>query len=171
MLSLDSGRWKDLEHAYGSARDIPPLLRLLLEFPPHTGDEAEPYFSLWSALCHQGDVYTASYAAVPHIVHALASNPARAHWDYFLLPTAIEIARSHGNGPAIPPELASDYRAALVALPELAARAATRELDELYCRVLAAAVVTAKGQQKLGEAILELTPEVLPKFMDWLYEQ
>jgi hypothetical protein len=171
MLSLDSDRWTELQHAYGAASDLPALLRQLADFPPHAHDKAEPYFSLWSALCHQGDVYTASYAAVPHIVQALASDPIRAHWDYFLLPTSIEIARSQGRGPSMPGELAPDYQAALAALPGLAGRTASRDLDELYCRVLAAALVTVKGQPHFGEAILELTPEVLPKFMDWVYEQ
>lgn len=29
MLSLESSRWSALEHAYGQASDIPPLLRQL----------------------------------------------------------------------------------------------------------------------------------------------
>jgi hypothetical protein len=29
MLSLDSPRWSELEHAYGAASDIPSLLRQL----------------------------------------------------------------------------------------------------------------------------------------------
>ena len=29
---------------------------------------------LWSSLCHEGDVYTASYAAVPHIVQMANSS-------------------------------------------------------------------------------------------------
>ena len=68
MLTGDDERWSALEHAYGEASDIPVLLRQLANFPPHEDHRAEPYFSLWSALCHQGDVYSASYAAVPEII-------------------------------------------------------------------------------------------------------
>ena len=62
LLDLDDGGWAQLEHAYGSAADIPALLRQLRSFPPGRDYQSEPYFSLWSALCHQGEVYTASYA-------------------------------------------------------------------------------------------------------------
>jgi len=71
MLDLDDPRWSDLTHAYGKASDIPDLLRQLDKLPLATGD-AEPWFSLWSALAHQGDVYPASFAAVPHVVAMLA---------------------------------------------------------------------------------------------------
>ena len=33
-------------------------------------------FKLWSALCHQGGVYSACFAAVPRIIHTL---PPQAH--------------------------------------------------------------------------------------------
>ncbi len=69
MLSLEDARWADLRHAYGSAGDIPSLLRTLSDdCSPSRSSNAEPWFSLWSSLCHQGNVYTASYAAVPHLV-------------------------------------------------------------------------------------------------------
>jgi hypothetical protein len=58
MLSLDSPRWADLTHAYGVASDIPELLRQLHSLPDSSG-ESEPWFNLWSALAHQGDVYPA----------------------------------------------------------------------------------------------------------------
>jgi hypothetical protein len=71
MLDLHSARWHDLEHAYGSAGDIPDLLRQLPTAAVRSPDgEREPWFTLWSALCHQGDVYPASFAAFPHIIAA-----------------------------------------------------------------------------------------------------
>jgi hypothetical protein len=79
MLSLDSPHWRELQHAYGSAADIPPLLRALESLPPSAGRE-EPWFTLWSALAHQGDVYSASFAAVPHVIRALSIASARAHF-------------------------------------------------------------------------------------------
>jgi len=67
MLSLESPRWSELTHAYGCASDIPALLRQLMAVSDANADE-EPWFTLWSALAHQGDVYSASFAAVPHVV-------------------------------------------------------------------------------------------------------
>lgn len=165
MLSLDSPDWSQLEHAYGRASDIPDLLHQLEEFPPHDGYEAPPYFMLWSSLCHQNDVYTASYAAVPHIIRILASAPTRAHWDFFLLPTCIEIERSKGRGPAIPETLRASYFDALNRIPLLAAAASEATRDEIYTRAIAAAIAVSKGQPALGEAILELDPNSVKEFM------
>ncbi|MET9540555.1 hypothetical protein ABZY16_24080 [Streptomyces sp. NPDC006553] len=52
--------WSQLSHAYGSAQDIPALLA-------HIASEPTPelWSDLWSALCHQGSVYSASFAALP----------------------------------------------------------------------------------------------------------
>ncbi|MHC5906440.1 hypothetical protein ACVNF4_21420 [Streptomyces sp. S6] len=53
--------WSRLSHAYGPADDIPGLFAGLDGGP---GDK-EIWSGLWSALCHQGTVYTASFAALP----------------------------------------------------------------------------------------------------------
>ena len=82
MLSLDSPRWAELQHAYGNAADIPSLLFDLTRLPRSEG-EAEPWFSLWSAMAHQGDVFSASFAAVPHVIEALSSDPTAADSSYF----------------------------------------------------------------------------------------
>ena len=73
MLELDDPRWSELSHAYGGASDIPALLRQLAKSPRQQGTKEEPWFTLWSSLCHQGDAYSASYAAIPHIVEMAAS--------------------------------------------------------------------------------------------------
>src|SRR5271156_1016157 len=72
MLSLESPEWASLYHAYGPASDIPRLLRQLDTLPIADGD-AEPWFSIWSALAHQGDVIR------------LRSQPCRT-WFEFSLP-------------------------------------------------------------------------------------
>ena len=45
MLSLESSRWSELEHAYGQASDIPPLLRQLRDLPGSEG-QSEPCLAL-----------------------------------------------------------------------------------------------------------------------------
>ncbi|MFI0961024.1 hypothetical protein ACH4S8_06375 [Streptomyces sp. NPDC021080] len=52
--------WSRLHHAYGTAEDVPGLLAAV-------GPDAEDpgWTKLWSRLCHQGTVYSASYAALP----------------------------------------------------------------------------------------------------------
>ena len=53
--------WSVLQHAYGTAEDIPALLDRA------AADDQEAWSELWSALCHQGTSYTASYAALPRL--------------------------------------------------------------------------------------------------------
>jgi hypothetical protein len=56
-------------------------------------DDADPWEAIWSALAHQGDVYSASFAAVPHVVAALEQDPAQAGSSYFQFPAWVEICR------------------------------------------------------------------------------
>ena len=60
--------WTNLRHAYGAAADVPALLNRL---SPDPVDEV--WGELWSRICHQGSVYSASFAALP----ALAETAAR----------------------------------------------------------------------------------------------
>lgn len=57
---MTTPHWHELTHAYGSAEDIPALFARL----GGTEDDAV-WNDLWSALCHQGDVYEASWMAMP----------------------------------------------------------------------------------------------------------
>lgn len=168
MLSLESPRWAELEHAYGSAADIPALLRQLSELPGCQG-VAAPWFMLWSALAHQGDVYTASFAAVPHVVEALASAPLRADSAYFQFPAWVEICRVKNNTD-IPLDLRPAYFASLARLPNLVAAASSREWDSDFLACTLAAVAAAKGQAVIAEAVMEVSsPEVAREFMEWFH--
>ena len=64
MLSLDDNRWSDLTGGYKTQFDPRPLL-LELETTP---DSATAWHELWEELHHQGDVGSASYAAIPQLV-------------------------------------------------------------------------------------------------------
>ena len=168
MLSLDSPRWNELSHAYGSAADIPALLRALESLPSVDG---EPWETLWSSLAHQGDVYPASFAAVPHVVRALASDPTRATFAYFQFPAWVEVCRQK-HGTPIPEDLAPAYFTALKELPGLVAAAAAAPWDnELMLPCAMAAIAAAKGEARVAEAALELTPDMASSFMEWVVQQ
>jgi len=166
MLNLDSPRWAELQHAYGAASDIPALLRQLGALPESKGEE-DPWFSIWSALAHQGDVYSASFAAVPHVVSALAKNPSQACSAYFQFPAWVEICRKQKRV-AVPGDLQSAYTQALGKLPALVASASSREWDDEFLACALSAIAAAKGHASVAEASLELTPEVAADFMEWL---
>lgn len=69
--------------SYGPAEDIPPLLESLYTKP--IGFEGTATWEeLWNALYHQGDITTAAYAALPHILEIASASEeqgkAQASW-------------------------------------------------------------------------------------------
>ena len=166
-LPLNDPAWAELSHAYGSAADIPALLRTLSEFPPASNHQDEPWFTLWSSLCHQGDVYSGSFAAVPHIIEAAKTDPERATYDYFLLPTCIEIARVKKAVP-VPEKLEIAYFDSLRMLPSIVAQNAAREWNESVCSSALAAIAAAKKHPHIAEIILELEGDTVPAVHSFL---
>ncbi|HLM66872.1 MAG TPA: hypothetical protein VK358_05050 [Longimicrobium sp.] len=101
LEGLDDIDWVELEHAYGSAGNIPRLLRRLAAVPfsyedwrtrragnaaerflsavsgvgltVPTDEEEHPLHDLYGCLCHQGDIYSASVAAVPFLIELAAA--------------------------------------------------------------------------------------------------
>src|SRR6185369_15883934 len=105
MLALDSPKWSKRHHAYGLASDIPALLMRLRDRP-----DSETWDDVWSHLCHQGTVYTATYAAVPHIAAILQD--ADSDEKYWLLQFLGNVAGSIDRAP-IPTFLEADYVASI----------------------------------------------------------
>jgi hypothetical protein len=165
MISLDSPQWSSLSHAYGKATDIPDLLRQLEALPTSANDN-EPWLSIWSALAHQGDVYSASFAAVPHVVGYLAADPLKADFSFFHFPAWIEICRVK-RGIEVPSDLAPAYHQALARLPELVALAAHREWDENVLSCALASIAASKGFSVVAEAVLELNTMTAQEFLKW----
>jgi hypothetical protein len=163
MLSLNSPAWSTLQHAYGTASDVPELLRQLESFPRSEGN-AEPWFSIWSALAHQGDVYTASFAAVPHVIRILASDPSAASFAYFQFPAWVEICRQR-HAMAVPDDLAGDYFAALAKLGSLVCAVIDKTWDRDFLVCALAALAVSKGFVLVGEAIQELDDSTAESFL------
>jgi hypothetical protein len=148
-------QWHSLRHAYGQASDIPSLLNSAATDvrPGHQPDS--PWFKLWSALCHQGDAYTASYAAVPTLIRIAELPSFRASYDPLLLAASIELARLEGHGPNIPEELVVAYRAALCRGLELAIDALKNDgLNEDAVQAFRACVAAFHGQSLTARNIL-----------------
>jgi hypothetical protein len=160
MLSLNSPLWKELTHAYGSATDIPGLLEQLKSAGPQKESDSEPWFSLWSSLCHQYDVYTASYAAVPHIVTIADSKPANERLDHLFLTTSIEAFRHLGDAPPIPSELKEAYQLAIQHASRLILECLQLHWQEPDYRILLGALAISRGHPRLGNGIYELGEEI-----------
>ncbi|MEI7056376.1 hypothetical protein WBG06_11210 [Nocardioides sp. CCNWLW239] len=66
--------WAGLRDAYGSAEQVPAIL----EAAELSGTEFGPAWdAAWSHLCHQGTVYSASYAAIPLLADMCSRQPVR----------------------------------------------------------------------------------------------
>lgn len=164
-LPLESPRWQELRQAYGTAGEIPGLLRLLARGPgPDTN--AETWSSLSQAVNHQGDVYEAAFAVVPHMVNIALSCSGPCAWNFLGLPASIEVARAR-DSVAVPPDLAAAYRASISLLPDVVAAHSAEPWDHVFTQAAAAALAVAHGQVRLADAFLELGPDTTERFMRW----
>ena len=91
--------WGALDHAYGSASDIPWRLQAISENPCNLCRyDEEPWGGLWSRLSHQGDVYSASIESVPFIIASAIEAMEEGvvfTWAFIALPIAIETNRKN----------------------------------------------------------------------------
>ena len=167
MIPLGSPDWHHLRHAYGPASDIPELLRALAQHPrPARSTEDQPWFSLWSALCHQGDVYSASFAAVPHIVEIGVAATGPIDFSFYLLPASVEVSRRKRPESIPSAEIEGSYFAALRGLHECAFRHAADGWDRTMMLAVAAALSAATGDTQLAEALMNLDEVVISRLAE-----
>jgi hypothetical protein len=166
LSPLNGIKWSELSHAYGFAGDIEPLLKSIYSFPPETESNSEPWYTLWSSLCHQGDIYSASFAATSVIVDALATAPSRATRSFFLLPACVELARVRHRSD-IPGDLEKPYFAALSRFPQLVANASLSDQDETASAL--AAVAVSKGQWTTAQLLVDIEGRDIPEVLAWYH--
>ncbi|MEU6648543.1 hypothetical protein ABZ904_03610 [Streptomyces sp. NPDC046900] len=68
---VDSHSWSSFSHAYGSAEDLPDLLRALVE--TDAGPAGEALSELYGSVLHQGTVYAASAEVAPFLARIAAA--------------------------------------------------------------------------------------------------
>src|SRR5215469_3298888 len=68
---LDQIDWASMHHAYGSAKDVPELLRLLVSHDPEKRELALD--GLYGAVHHQGDIYECTIACLPFLLEAVGN--------------------------------------------------------------------------------------------------
>jgi hypothetical protein len=93
--------WNRLTHAYGSAEDVPDLLRRLRTASPEMTGERSPLWHLCGNIWHQGSVYEATAYAIPFLIELAAHPLVPNRLGILQLLAAIAIGRSyrdvHGN--------------------------------------------------------------------------
>jgi hypothetical protein len=161
VIPLDSSRWSELLDAYGAATDIPRLLRELPQAAVGDDYQTEPWHSIWSALCHQGDVYPASFAAVPHVVAAAEGRAVADRLQYLLVVGCVESYRHRPRAPAMPEDLGAAYDVAVKRAAALVVDALQQEWPEASYRALLGSLAALQGHAALGAAIMDLEPELI----------
>lgn len=161
MADTPQVNWSALTHAYGTAENIPSLLARA-ETDGRAGHlSGSAWFDLWSALCHQDDSYTASYAAVPHLINLAELPLYRRQYDPLLLAASIELSRMEGLGQDIPADLVVPYRAAIKRGLELATEAlGSEELDADSRQAYRGCVASFQGQSIAARNIFNDDGEV-----------
>ncbi|WP_405800617.1 hypothetical protein [Streptomyces sp. NBC_01506] len=108
--------WAVLEHAYGAADDVPSLLRAVCS--QDAGERDVALDELFSALCHQGSIFSATAEAVPFVARLALERPGERLRLLWLL---------HGAAVGTGREYREVRRAVAVALPSLLGLAADED--------------------------------------------
>jgi hypothetical protein len=92
LIGLEKIEWEKLTHAYGSATNVPELLRAVDiaetqdQFETATGE-------LWNNINHQGSIYKATSVTLPFVMQIIKTSP-NTYWKMRLLMCVRETLRS-----------------------------------------------------------------------------
>jgi hypothetical protein len=156
MLSLDDKRWENLEGGYRIRFDPRSMLSKL----ETSNDTEAAWQELWEGLHHQGDVGTASYAAVPHLVRIYRKR-GMIDWNTYGMVAVIELARDNDKNPAMPKWLEVNYLHALLDLAEVGAVQIlqTKNIEEI--RAILCVLAISAGARTHAKFLLNYSDEEL----------
>ena len=101
-------------------------------------------------------MYTASYAAVPHLLAIGLSLSARECAQAVHLVTRIEVSRREPASASMPGDLLTAYAEAVDSLPEVVASMHSEPWTTDVAQIFAAAILAGKRQPELARGVLEL---------------
>src|SRR5262249_15331167 len=107
--------WASLDDADGSAEDVPALLAAA---DTADADADGPWGELWSRLCNQGTVFSASYAALPALARRSRRQAPSGHVHALHLAAAIIASKDGPEDPAAVRRRHADALAELRAVAE-----------------------------------------------------
>jgi hypothetical protein len=158
MLPLDDPRWLEYTSGYGIPYDASAALRNL-----SLSTEKQPIWNeLFDELHHQGDLGTASYAAVPYLLEYIKKQ-AKLDNNALTLIAVIELERPH-NAP-IPVELSDSYFRAIESIPEIIVTHQDTHWDDSTMQSAMSCLALARNQREFARIYLDLD---LPSGLDWL---
>lgn len=92
FTGIDEVGWASLRHAYGSAEDVPGLLRGLASTDP--AERASALDEMYGSVHHQGIVYDSTLACVPFLLELAACEEVADRGE--LVELLVSIGRGHG---------------------------------------------------------------------------
>ena len=160
MLEFTDSRWRQLAGGRRTQFDPRQALGQL-----DSGVAVERAWSeLWDGLHHQGDVDTAAYAAVPHLVR-IHRRRDLSDWNTYAILGTIERARQAHRNPSILDWLGSGYQSAWSEIIELALRDLARSEDPLLVQAALGAIAMARGLRRTAEVLLDFTEDELEEMV------
>ncbi len=146
--------WPQLQHAYGTAEDVPHLLDSV-----GTDPRAPAWGELWSRLCHQGTVYSASYAALPALTQMARQWSPADRQTPLILAGAIVASSDQPYGDEDPREAHATEIAELLGLVEEALRDPSLADDAATYVYLLQALLSFEGVEVWAEQLGGLNDE------------
>ena len=155
MLPLDSSRWTAFSTFFDSPEQMPQRLtswRDAIGGP----DEASQWADLQEQFLHQFTITDAAYAVLPYLVEELARLTPEKAFEYLVSVALVEAARQQPEAPALPPDLADAYHAAIVRARRLAMESLSLDWSKAEFRYLLSALSSLHGHGVMGELLFHL---------------
>lgn len=138
--------WSSLSHAYGSADDIPDLLRQLNSDP-----QANVWNQIWSRVCHQGTTYSVSPYVLPYLLEAAQGWVPSGRVMPLALASSIAASRAFPN---------ASFTETVAGLKKMALQTVEASGISMTDRVyMMSAVLTFSGDRVWGPAIERINDE------------
>jgi hypothetical protein len=150
MLALDDSRWTELISGYRVKYDARPLLRRFA-----TGENASACWEeVWNQLHHQGDVDTASYAVLPHLIQSARRQPR--DWNLYGYAAALLLEAGRRRNPPVPKYLQPGFDAAIQDVFDLAIADLHAGVAPMTLRVILEFLAIHGQAPELGRAIRDI---------------
>jgi hypothetical protein len=150
MLALDNPRWAELKNGYRVAYDARPLVRRFA-----SGDDPDGCWDeIWEELHHQGDVDTASYAVLPHLVRM--SREQQRDWNIYSYAATLSLEAGREPNPAIPEYIEPGFSESMGELFELAIADLRLGVPPITVRCILGFLAAHERAPELARAIVDI---------------
>lgn len=161
MITIEELKKKELYGGYRTKCDAARLVFAVLANP----EDTDAWNEFWQELYHQSDIGDASLAVVPILVQGLINKNYRAEhlWAYV---SSVEIVKGRRNNPNVPEWLSQSYSEAINNLETYSYQAAPEISDTEILRYVFGFLLLCKGDFLYGQALAELTPDVIEETLE-----